>query len=41
MRKVTALRRHYVDAIGHKETRQEMDELLCKVWLLAKKEETE
>lgn len=41
MKKVTKLRRHYIDAIGHTETRREMDALLCKVWLLAKKEKTE
>ena len=41
MEKVAELRRHYVDAVGHTETRQEMDALLCRVWLLAKKEETE
>jgi hypothetical protein len=38
MKKVSELRRHLVDAVGHTPTRQEMDELLCKVWLLAKKD---
>ena len=35
MKKVTKLRRK-IDAVGNSRIRQQMDEYLCRVWLLAR-----